>query len=152
MPISLQDETARLIAQEAAAFAAQVRQPAAREAFERLAAAASERSIPDELLPVLGQLLHLTLTSGRIAARYGPREEQVLSEVFRRTPAGRQLEEQVAQANAALATLQGLAIERLHLAAAGPGRYRLAVEAGGRRLVLDLGPAGAGARSLELAL
>ncbi|HEY8551982.1 MAG TPA: hypothetical protein VIL40_00815 [Thermaerobacter sp.] len=152
MPVHLQEETAAIVRQEAAAFAAQAGNPAVRDAFDRLAAAAAEGSVPDDLLAVLGQLLHLTLTSGRIAARYGPREEQALGEVYRRTPPGRELEGQVAAVNAALAVLEGLPLESLRLAAAGPGRFRLAVEAGGRRLVLDLGPTGAAARSLELAM
>ncbi|HEY8488593.1 MAG TPA: hypothetical protein VIL38_05920 [Thermaerobacter sp.] len=152
MPVRLQPETAAIIQEEASAVAAQAQREPVRQHYGRLAEAAAEGTVPDDLLPALGELLHLVLASGRIAARYGPREEQALGEVYRRTPPGRRLEEQLAQVNGACQGLEGLPLEALRLTAAGPGRYRLAVEAGGRRLVLDLGPGGAAVRSLELAL
>ena len=152
MPLHLQDELAAVVAAEAAAFGAQVENPAARAALQRLKEAAAGGTVPDDLLPVLGNLLELTLGSGRIRARYGPREEQALNEVFRRTPRGREVEAQVARVNRALALLDGQVLERARLAAGGPGAYRLVIEAGGRQLSVALGPSGAAVRSLEIAL
>lgn len=152
MPVHLQDDLAEVVRAEAAAFGARAQNPAARDALRQLEEAAASGHIPEDLLPVLGQVLEVSLASGRIRARYGAREEQALGEVFRRTPRGRALEAQVAEVNAALSTLAGETLAAIRLAAAGPGSYRLLIEAGGRRLSVALGPSGAAVQSMEIAL
>ena len=152
MPVNLSPDVAELVKSEAAAFGARAQNPAAREALRQLEEAAAAGQVPDPLLPVLGQVLEVSLASGRIRARYGVREEQALGEIFRRTPPGRALQAQVSDVNGVLATLAGQTLADIRLAAAGPGSYRLLIEAGGRRLVITLGPGGAGVQSLEIAL
>ncbi|MGH9338044.1 MAG: hypothetical protein ACRD1R_00260 [Acidobacteriota bacterium] len=152
MPLQLQDAEQELIAAEAEYFASRVNNPAAQAAYSRLQQAALEGSLEDDLLEVLGGLLEIGLSSGRIRSVHSAHGEMAAASLFRRTPQGRALQFQFTEANQAFAALQGQTIESVSFSAQGPGLYTLTVKTGEARVVTQLKPSGIEVRSVEVSL
>lgn len=150
--LRLHPNETEVVAAEAEHYASRVGSPDAREAYERLRDAAEVGELPEDLVPVLGQLLELGLGTGRIRSAYGPHAEMAVRGLFRRTPRGRELSRQVGEVNEAVEQLSGQVLEKLSLHAGGPGRYLLTVETGEARVVVSLDGRGATVKSVEVSL
>jgi hypothetical protein len=138
----LEPAEAEVLAQEAAAFAGALTDAAAAERYARLASAAENGEVPDELVGALEAMLELVFEKGR------PTNRAVLQAVYGRTPRGRQQLEASREVNRALRTLRGQRLEDLRISA-GPRRHTLVVETDRCRLTLELDSAGARVASLE---
>jgi len=99
--------------------------------------------------PELERLVTIALQSGRARALYGPGGEQALLRLYRRLPAGIEAKESAEAVGEALAQLHGKPLERVGLAAVGPGSHSLTLEAGGIRLLVHLDRGGARLASVE---
>ena len=142
-----------LVAQEARQFASRLDEGPARETYRRLEQAAAETGQVDgELVQALEGLLGLGLSTGRIRALYGAHAEMAAAAAFRRTPAGRRLQQGCDEANRGLGALAGRVLYGLSVQARGPGIYLVSVEVAGARAVLQLDRDGVQLRSVEFGL
>jgi len=80
---------------------------------------------------LLESVLELALQSGRVRAVYGPGGEQAAIATLRRLPRGRERGASARDVSAALGALAGRTLDRLDIAAVGPGAFTLGVSAGG---------------------
>jgi len=131
-----------VLSAEASAFAAQMPSADGRARYAQLAAAASEGTVPDELVPALEALLDLLLQRRPLA-------QPVLGSIFGKTPRGQELAHATRDVNAALRALKGQSLQTLHLTA-GPHRYALTLETDRVRLSLVLDDAGPRIESAEV--
>lgn len=112
-----------LLVPEIGAFARALRDPGAREPYDRLRSAVEEGEVEESLLGHLGNVLEIGLQSGRLRRFYGADGEQALARLFHRTPAGARLTEMTREVSQALSGLQGHTIEEIKVSALGPGTY-----------------------------
>lgn len=116
-----------LVADAAAAYAQAL--PTDRSApYRALASAAvTPKGVPKELISALERVCALSLTSGK-ARELGLAEgERLLMAVFRRTPRGQSLLEQVTALNSALDVVDGQQLRSLHTEMPLPGCYVLSL-------------------------
>jgi hypothetical protein len=140
--VKLEPAEAQVLAAEAAAFARALSDPAAQTRFLRLAEAATQGDVPDELVPAVETMLELVFDRGR------PSNRAVLQSIFGKTPRGRQQSAAARDVNQALRALSGQTLEELRLSA-GPGRHTLVIQTDRCRLTLVLDSAGARVAALE---
>jgi hypothetical protein len=140
--LKLEPGEAEVLALDARAFAQALPDPAAQSRYLRLASAASEGSIPDDLVAALETMLELVFEKGR------PSNRAVLQALYAKTPRGRQQTLAAREVNKALRTLRGQRLEDLRVTA-GPSKHTLVVETDKVRLTLELDSAGARVSSLE---
>lgn len=140
--MKLEAAEAEVLATDAAAFAAAMSDANAQARYLRLAAAASDGDIPDDLVPAVEAMLELLFDKGR------PSNRAVLQAVFAKTPRGRQQSSAAREVNKALRTLKGQRLENLRLTA-GAGRHTLVLETDRCKVTLELDSAGARVASLE---
>ena len=142
--LALAPGEAEALSTEASAFASALPDPAMRERYQRLAAAAAEGTIEVGLLPALETMLELLL------ARQGsaPTARQPLLGIFGRTPRGKALNAAARDVNRALKSLRGQRIEDVRIGAC-PGAHTLSFETDRFRLTLTLDASGARVDSLE---
>jgi hypothetical protein len=117
-----------LLRPEIISFARVLKDPAARSRYESLQTAVAEGEVPEEQLGHLGNVLEVSLQSGRVRKLYGADGEQALARLFHRTPAGARMAEAAKAVTEALAALEGQIIAGIKISAAGPGSYRLAID------------------------
>ena len=138
------DEEAREVARaEAQAVLAPVQDEDRRSKLGALLAAVDEGSVEGEDADALAEVLGLGLQTGRVRALYGPDGEQAALKVYRRLPAGRELGAAAKDVNEALRALEGRAIEKVSVAAVGPGTHAVTIAAEGLELTIKLGRNGA---------
>jgi len=113
-----------------------------------LVAAVDEGLLGEDDADALAELLELGLQSGRIRSIYGPDGEQAVLGLYRRLPAGKELQQSTRDLNEALAALSGRELERITVNAVGPGEYGITISTPDFELVLRLGKAGARLASL----
>jgi hypothetical protein len=140
--LKLEPGEAEVLAVDAAAFARGLSDPTVAARYIRLAAAASEGALPDELVPALETMLELIFEKGK------PSNRAVLQSLFGKTPRGRQRSAAARDVNRALKTLHGQTLEQVRLSA-GPSGQSLVIETDKVRLTLELDSAGARVASLE---
>ncbi len=139
----LESAEGETLAAEASAFARALPDPAAQGRYQRLAAAATSGSVPEDLVAPLETMLELLLSSGRAANR------AALQAVFGKTPRGRHLSSAAHEVNRALRNLRGQTVADLRLSANGPSGQSLVIETDRVRLTLELDRDGARIASLE---
>jgi hypothetical protein len=140
----LLDEEAREVARaEAQAVLAAVQDEERRARLGDLIAAVEEGEVDGDEAQALGEVLELGLQTGRVRALYGPDGEQAALKVYRRLPVGRELGAAAKDVNAALAQLEGRAIEKVSVSAVGPGTHSVTIAAEGLELTIKLGRSGA---------
>ncbi len=140
--LTLESAEREAVAAQARAFAPQLPSAEGRERYQRLADAAAQGVVPEDLVPSLEALLELALHKRPLA-------EPLLSGLFARTPRGHELAAAAREVNTALRTLKGQQVAQLHLTA-GPGRYALTLETDRVRLSLVLDDAGPRVESAEV--
>jgi hypothetical protein len=128
---------------EVQAVLAAARDEGYRARLAALATAVEQGELADREASELERVLELGLQAGRIRAVYGPGGEQAALRLFRRLPAGAGLAETARSVSAALATLNGRALESFNIEIVGPGMYRIALVAGGAEVSVRLDRSGA---------
>src|SRR3982074_62926 len=116
--VKLDPAEADVLASAAAASAGALADPVAQERYLRVAAAASDGELPDELVPAVETMLELLFDKGR------PSHRAVLPAIFAKTPRGRQQSVAAREVNRALRALRGQRVENLRVTA-GPSGHTL---------------------------
>lgn len=150
--ITLTEGQRELVMEEAARFAAQLQNPAARAAYERLSREAQAGQVPPDLVEALGSMLRIGLGSGRIRSLHGAHAEMDATSLYQKTPQGKALAAQFDAVNEMFKALEGQEIRKLTLSARGPGMYTLTVETPEAKVVTSLTEAGVDVRSVEVSL
>lgn len=146
--IELSDDEASAVSETALAFAAAL-PPDRQLPYRALAAAALDGSVPADQVADLERVCVLALETGK-ARQIGKAEaEQLLSAVYRRTPAGQALQAEVADVNRALAQLAGRELQSVRLSWRMPGRYGLSLTVNGFDLLLAIEPEGLRVQTLQ---
>src|SRR6266536_6245248 len=107
-----QDEQ-QFLADEIAAYMSGLTSPETRQPYEELSAAIEQGEIPEALLEPLGQLLALSLETGRLRRLHGAHAVMSATRLFLQTPQGRALRATADETNQALAALKGHSLERV---------------------------------------
>jgi hypothetical protein len=139
-----------ILGPEARTLAAALQDPDRRGIYQHLASEIDDGAIPSPLLPDLERLLELGLQSGRFRARYGPGGATAMARLFSRTPGGVEIARRVSEANAALASLGGQALQGATFSLTGWGSYALQLKTDSYALKLTIDPTGVQADSLEV--
>ncbi|HVA80115.1 MAG TPA: hypothetical protein VNF29_04265 [Candidatus Binataceae bacterium] len=127
--------------------------PAAREVYVNLKAAADAMEVaPPDLQARLGAIVEVALQSGRIRRLFGPGAELAINALFAKTPRGREITGSIRELNAALARLNGDTVEEVTATLRAPGAYALTLKTSGCQLVIRFEPAGVRVESAEVAL
>lgn len=152
MSSELTEAERELIVAEAEHFATRVQNPVAREAYDELYTQAKEGRIDKQLFDVLGGLLEIGLSSGRIRTVHGAHAELAARGLFRRTPQGQALQTQISEVNKALEALEGQEIQKISLSVQGPAIYALSIKTTDLELKVSLKPSGVEVRTVEISL
>ena len=102
-----------VLAQEVAAFAENLTDPAGRERYTRLATAVEQGIVPPELVGFLATMLELVLPTQRVRRQYGHDADQALLRLWQRTPRGVALKQAAQDVNVALGALSGQTLESI---------------------------------------
>ncbi|MFN2557392.1 MAG: hypothetical protein ABR592_11105 [Nitriliruptorales bacterium] len=108
--------------------------------YEQLGAAVGAGSIPPESVPLLESLLELALQTARARRLYRAEGERVLTQLFRRTPRGRELAEHLDQVNHALGALAGHTLNRARVGMRTLGHFTLTLETEAATMTLAVRP------------
>src|SRR4051812_39895350 len=136
-------EAAEIARAEAQAVLAALSDGTRRERLADVVAAVGEGVVGGDDAEALGELLELSLQTGRVRSIYGPGGEQAALALFRRLPQGKALSASTRDLNAALEVLEGRTLENVSVFAAGPGEYGVSLATEGFELVVRLGRSGA---------
>ncbi len=148
-PLALTAEEKELLALELAALVPALAGER-RQRYEALARAVQEGQVPPELLPPLEGLLDLALETGRARALYRAEGERVLTELFHRTPRGRELARHLEEVNRALAALRGRTLRAVRVGMRTLGHFTIALETEGAGVTLAVRPQGITVESVSV--
>lgn len=148
--LALDDAQREVLLEELAAMVVSLRDPAAREPYEDLAAAVNEGRVGEDLHGRLEVFLEMLLQTGRVRRVHGAEAEQALLRLFHQTPRGSAARRSTQSVNSALASLGGQAIESMLFTVQGPGVYRLGIATDHCRLTLEIDRHGVTVESLEV--
>jgi hypothetical protein len=118
--------------------------------FEKLLFAIKSQNIDDAQLPVLGQVLELLLTTGKIRKSFGPVEEQKILRLFWKTPGGIERKENISELNKSLKVLQSQKIEDITFSLKLPGVYGISIKTNECEITLNADQFGIYADKLEV--
>lgn len=113
---------------------------ARRERFDQLRASAAAGHVPAELEPALISVLELTLQTARARTRYRAEGEQILTKLYGRTSAGKELANHLGQVNAALKALQGHTVKSVGVRMRTVGHFTITVQTDGATITLAARP------------
>ena len=99
-----------------------------REAYQALADAVENNSIPPDLLPLIEGLTKLALETGRARRLYRAEGERILTDLFRKTPSGQELSKSLNEVNKALSILEGQTLQSVRVAMRTLGHFTVTVE------------------------
>lgn len=133
--IALSEEEAALVAEEALHLAG-VLSAAQRPRALALVQAARTGAVAADLVDVLEGVVVLALQTGRARRRYLAEGERLLTDVLRRTPRGRDLQDQLAAVNGALRALAGRRLDGVRVELRTLGRFTVALQCEGVSLTL----------------
>jgi hypothetical protein len=123
---------------------------ARRERYLALAAAVDEGAVPADLVGHLESLLELALQTARARKLYRAEGEQVLTGLFRRTPAGRDLASQLADINGALRGVAGRRLQGARVGMRTLGHFTVTLTTDEAKVTLAVRPDGVNVESLEV--
>ncbi len=124
-------------------------QSAAREAYGALRDAIATMEVAPELVPAMGAMVEVALSTGRIRNMFGPAAELALAPLFRKTPRGEAIVESLHQLNRALAKLKNQPLGEISAALRKPGVYILSINSGEYRIAIRFDHDGAAVESVE---
>jgi hypothetical protein len=128
MAMSIELDERPVLAAEARALAERLDDPEFRAPYEEMAAAVEAGEVPDEVANAVGALAALALETGRARSVHGPAGVRALISVWKRTPQGQELADDVEELNRALTALRGLPIEAVRVSLAGPGAFSISID------------------------
>lgn len=138
-PVALSDEERELVTQDLELLLPTL-DGDRRERFRQLAAAVAVGEVPPALTPALESVLELTLQTARARQRYRAEGEKILTELYRRTPGGKELSEHLRQVNAALQALSGHTVESVGVRMRTVGHFTITVQTDGATITLAARP------------
>ena len=141
--IAVRGEAAEVASAEARAVLSMVQDEERRGKLADLVAAIEDGQVEGDDAQALEEVLELALQTGRVRALYGPEGETAALSLYRRLPRGKELSEAAREVTAALAALEGRAIEKVSVAASGPAAHVVTVSADGLELSIRLDRQGA---------
>jgi hypothetical protein len=141
--IAVRGEAAEVASAEARAVLSMVQDEERRGKLADLVAAIEDGEVEGDDAQALEEVLELALQTGRVRALYGPEGETAALSLYRRLPRGKELSEAAREVTAALAALEGRAIEKVSVAASGPAAHVVTVGAEGLELSIRLDRQGA---------
>jgi len=145
--LELSEEEADVVVAEATA-AAGVFEGTSREQALGVAREAGRGQLPDDLVPALERIITASLQGGRARHLYKAEGERLLTRLLLRTPAGRQLQEDLDAVNRALRSLGGRHLEGVNVAMRTPGHFTVSLQTEGVGVVLVVRPDGVAVESL----
>lgn len=125
--LQLTDEERELVQAELAALLPAL-SGERREAYQALADAVEQNSVPPDLLPLLEGLTKLALETGRARRLYRAEGERILTDLFRKTPSGKELSKSLHEVNKALSVLEGQTLLGIRVAMRTLGHFTVTVE------------------------
>ncbi|HSJ44770.1 MAG TPA: hypothetical protein VK923_08835 [Euzebyales bacterium] len=148
-PLELDDDEQEIVEAELAALLPAL-SGARREGYEALAAAVADGSVPPELVVHLQSLLELALQTARARKLYRAEGEKILTDVFRRTPAGRALARQLGDINAALKAVASHELRSARVGMRTLGHFTVTLRTDQATLTLAVRPDGMNVESVEV--
>jgi hypothetical protein len=130
-------------------FIAAAPQSAAREPYVALEDAVAKMEVAPELVPSMGAIVEVALSTGRIRNMFGPAAELALAALFRKTPRGEAIAGSLNELNRALAKLKDQPLGEISAALRKPGVYTLSIASGEYRIVVRFDHDGAAVESVE---
>lgn len=149
-PLRLDAAQREVLQEEAAALAASLRDPEARERYAALVEAVEAGEVRGDLLSVLEGLLEMLLQTGRVRRMHGADSEQSLLRLFHQTPSGAAARRATESVNEALRQLRGQTLDSILFTVQGPGVYRLGLSTETCRLTVEIDRHGLSVESLEV--
>lgn len=147
--VKLTERERTLLRPQVAAYAASLSDPALSLGYSSLLEGIERGGVAEDAVGYLENLLELGLQTGRFRHQFGPIDAQVLYRLYCRTPRGLALASALNGVNEALAALEGQVIDRLSIAAKGPGEHELTIETDQCRLAVAVTPGGVHLVSVE---
>lgn len=147
--MKLAEDEATVLVAEAQALA-EALGDARGDAYARLASAAQAGEFDQGLAEEAGQVAALALETGRARAVHGPAGVRALTAVWKRSPQGHALAEELEELNTALSPLRGLPVQDVRVAATAPGSFSLTLSAGEYEVRLAVDRDGVRLRSLNV--
>jgi len=141
--VAVRGEAVEVARAEAQAVLSLVADSERRARLADVVAALADGQVAGDEAEALGELLELSLATGRVRALYGPGGEQAARSLYRRLPAGRAIGDSTSEVNEALEALGGRELESVRIIAVAPGEYGVSISADGLELELRLGRNGA---------
>lgn len=148
--IMLDDVQQAALLPQVEAFIAAAADDNARQPYAALRAALTVGEVTESSAELLGKIVEVLLTSGRIRSVYGPGAELSLWSLFQKTPQGRVMLASVNSLNQALKPLAGVQIEAITAAARGPSTYALTLRTDRLQMVVRFEAAGVRVENIEL--
>jgi hypothetical protein len=105
-----------------------------------------ETALPEEA----GTIAAMALETGRARAVHGPPGVRALTAVWKRSPQGQAVAEELGELNTALSPLRGLPVNNVRVAATAPGAFAVTISAGEYELRLAIDRDGVRLRSINI--
>jgi hypothetical protein len=96
--------------------------------------------VPGELAGALASVVELTLQTARARQLYKAEGEKVLTGVLRKTPRGKELDQQIADVNTALGALTGQELDRVQVRMRTLGHFTVTIGTDATTLTLAVQP------------
>lgn len=113
-----------------------------RQRYERLAEAVEDAAVPVELQRELESVLELALQTARARQLYSAEGERILTGLYRRTPGGRELTEQLDSVNQALRAVAGHTLRTASVRMRTLGHFTVTLDTDAAQIVLAVRPDG----------
>lgn len=111
-----------------------------RQAYQALADAVEKGTVEPDLLPLLEGLTKLALETGRARRLYRAEGERILTELFRKTPSGKELSRSLNEVNKALEILEGQTLRGIRVSMRTLGHFTVTVETDNAIITLAIRP------------
>lgn len=147
--IALRDDERELIALETGALLPALK-GAKRERYEALAAAVEAGTVPADITPVLEAVVELSLQTGRARRLYRAEGERLLTNVYRRTPRGRELAAELDMINKALRVVAGETLDSATVRMRTLGHFTITLSSPAATLTLAVRPDGVAVESVAV--
>ncbi|MFN3420298.1 MAG: hypothetical protein ACK40X_01055, partial [Armatimonadota bacterium] len=96
--------------------------------------------VPLDLMPLLEGLIKLALETGRARRLYRAEGERILTELFQKTPSGKELSRSLNEVNKALTVLKGQLLQRLWVGMRTLGHFTVTIETDNTIVTLVIRP------------
>lgn len=138
-PVRLGEQEAELVAAEIDALLPAL-EGERRAHFEALRASVVDGDVPGELAGALASVVELALQTARARQLYKAEGEKILTGVLRKTPRGKELDQQIADVNTALGALAGQELDRVQVRMRTLGHFTVTIGTDATTLTLAVRP------------